>query len=73
MGAKSAFLNGFIVEEVDVEQPQGFQNKAYTNFVEKGFSMDKIDTTFFTKTKNNYIIIVQMYVSDIMHYKKVHF
>ena len=35
MDVKSAFLNGFIMEEVYVEQPQGFLNKAYPNFVFK--------------------------------------
>ena len=35
MDVKSAFLNGFIMEEVYVEQPQGFQNEAYPKFVFK--------------------------------------
>ena len=92
MDVKSAFLNGYIVEEVYVEQPPGFQDHKYPNYVFKlkkalyglkqaprawydrlskfllqnGFSIGKVDTTLFTKTKGVDLIIVQIYVDDII-------
>ena len=35
MDVKSAFLNGFINEEVYVEQPSGFENSIFPNHVLK--------------------------------------
>ena len=35
MNVKSAFLNGFISEQVFVEQPPGFENHAFPNHVFK--------------------------------------
>ena len=92
MDVKSAFLNGYIVEEVYVEQPPGFQDHKYLDYVFKlkkalyglkqaprawydrlskfllqnGFSIGKVDTTLFTKTKGVDLIIVQIYVDDII-------
>lgn len=34
--------------------------------LENGFKMRKIDTTLFTKTKENDILLVQIYVDDII-------
>ncbi|WKA13292.1 hypothetical protein VitviT2T_030608 [Vitis vinifera] len=92
MDVKSAFLNGFINEEVYVEQPLGFQSFNFPNHVfklkktfyglkqaprawyerlskfilKKGFKMGKIDTTLFIKTKENDMLLVQIYVDDII-------
>ncbi|WJZ90625.1 hypothetical protein VitviT2T_009756 [Vitis vinifera] len=92
MDVKNAFLNGFIDEEVYVEQPPDFQNFKFPNHVfklkkalyglkqaprawyerlsklllKKGFKMGKIDTTFFIKTKENDMLLVQIYVDDII-------
>nr|CAN80699.1 hypothetical protein VITISV_000889 [Vitis vinifera] len=92
MDVKSAFLNGFINEEVYVEQPPGFQSFNFPNHVfrlkkalyglkqaprawyerlskfllKKGFKMGKIDTTLFIKTKDNDMLLVQIYVDDII-------
>jgi hypothetical protein len=35
-------------------------------FWKKGFTRGKIDTTLFTKTKNDDLLIVQIYVDDII-------
>ena len=35
MDVKSAFLNGFIKEQVYVKQPPGFENHAYPDYVFK--------------------------------------
>ena len=93
MDVKSAFLNGFINEEVYVEQPPGFQSFNFPNHVfrlkkalyglkqaprawyerlskfllmKKGFKMGKIDTTLFIKTKENDMLLVQIYIDDII-------
>lgn len=79
MDIKSAFLNGFIEEEIYVKQPPGFEDfehpdhvyklykalyglkqaprawyKCLSKFLlEKGFKMGVVDTTLFTKCKND--------------------
>ena len=89
---KSVFLNGFINEEVYVEQPPNFQSFSFPNHVfklkktlyglkqahrawyerlskfllQKGFKMEKIDTTLFIKTKEKDMLLVQIYVDDII-------
>ena len=35
MDAKSAFLNGYIINEVYVEQPSGFEDNLYPNHIFK--------------------------------------
>ncbi|WKA05143.1 hypothetical protein VitviT2T_023126 [Vitis vinifera] len=92
MDVKSAFFNGFINEEVYVEQPPGFQSFNFPNHVfrlkkalyglkqaprawyerlskfilKKGSKMGKIDTTSFIKTKENDMLLVQIYIDDII-------
>jgi len=39
MDVKSAFLNGYIIGEVYVEQPPGFENHKYENYV---FKLSKV-------------------------------
>ena len=85
-------LNGYLQDEVYVEQPPGFENPNLPNHVyklqkalyglkqaptawyerlskvllEKGFTRGNIDKTLFTKTKENDLIIIQIYVDDIL-------
>ena len=92
MNVNNAFLNGFINEEVYVEQPSKFESFNFPNHVFKlikvlyglkqvprswyerlrkflifsGFKMGKIDTILFIKTKENDMLIVQIYVDDII-------
>ena len=92
MDVKNDFFNGFINEEVYVEQPPNFQSFNFPNHVfklkntlydlkqtprvwyerlskfllKKGFKIGKIDTTLFIKTKENDMLLVQIYVDDII-------
>jgi hypothetical protein len=92
MDVKSAFLNGYINEEVYVEQPPGFKDykkpnhvyklkkvlyglkqaprawyKRLRNFLlSKGFIMEKVDTTLFTKKIIKDLFVLQIYVDDII-------
>ena len=92
MDVKSAFLNGFIVEEVYVKQHPCFENKLFPNHVSKlkkalyglkqaprawydrlknflidiSFTIGCVDSTLFLKKTNNYFLIVQIYVDDII-------
>jgi hypothetical protein len=92
MDVKSAFLNGYINEEVYIEQSSGFEDEKKPNHVyklrkalyclkqaprawyeilrdfllSKGFKMDKVDTTIFTKKIGNDLFVLQIYVDDII-------
>nr|GEV90983.1 copia protein [Tanacetum cinerariifolium] len=62
---ESAFLNGFINEEVYVAQPPGFIDFAKPNYVYR-LKKALYDNTLFTKKKDFNLIIVQIYVDDII-------
>ena len=92
MDVKSVFLNGYINEEVYVEQPPGFEDDKKPNhmyklknalyglkqaptvwyerlrdfLLSKGFIMDKVDTTLFTKKISKDLFVLQIYVYDII-------
>ncbi|WVZ80194.1 LOW QUALITY PROTEIN: hypothetical protein U9M48_027689 [Paspalum notatum var. saurae] len=69
MDVKSAFLNGFIEEEVYVRQPPGFESARFPDRVYKlrkalyGLELDK---TLFLLSRGSDTVIVQIYVDDII-------
>ncbi|GJZ69286.1 retrovirus-related pol polyprotein from transposon TNT 1-94 [Tanacetum coccineum] len=73
MDVKSAFLNGFINEEVYVEQPPGFidfEKPDHVYKLKKVYTVlnkhPKHDNTLFTKEKSSNLITIQIYVDDII-------
>ncbi|KAJ1696523.1 hypothetical protein LUZ63_005035 [Rhynchospora breviuscula] len=92
MDVKSAFLNGWIDEEVYVQQPPDFVDhfnpdhvfkfhkalyglkqaprawygRLCTFLLDNGFTRSKMDTTLFTKKRDDHLLLVQIYVDDII-------
>ena len=92
MDVKCAFLNGFLNEEVFVEQPKGFQDPHFpdhvlrlkktlyglkqaprawydrlTNYLlDRGFQRGYADQTLFVKKDENYLLVAQVYVDDMV-------
>ena len=48
------------------QAPRAWHERLSNFLIEKGFSRGKIDTTLFIKTKNEDMLIVQIYVDDII-------
>ena len=92
MDVKYAFLNGYLKEEVFVEQPKGFEDPHFPNHVLRlkkalyslkqaprvwydrlshslldiGFKMGYADRTLFVKNDENYLLMAQVYIDDIV-------
>ena len=92
MDAKCAFLNGYLNEEVFVEQFKGFKDTHFPDHVlrlkkalyglsqaprawydrlthyllERGFKRGYADQTSFVKNDENYLLVAQVYVDDIV-------
>ena len=92
MDVKCAFLNGYLNEEVFVEQPKGFKDPHFPDHVlrlkkalyglkqaprawydqlthyllERGFKRRYAERTLFVKNDENYLLMAQVYVDDIV-------
>ena len=92
MDVKCAFLNGYLNEEVFVEQPKGFEDLHFLNHVlrlkkalyglkqaprawydrliqyllDRGFKRGYADRTLFVKNDEDYLLVAQIYVDDIV-------
>lgn len=74
MDVKSAFLNGWLKEEVYVEQPPGFVkgdrvyrlNKVIYGLIDSGFKKGRVDQTHFIINEGEDMLWVQIYVDDII-------
>ena len=92
MDVKYAFLNGYLNEEVFVEQPKGFEDPHFPDpvlrlkktlyglkqalrgwyewltqyLLDRGFKRGHADRTLFVKNDEDYLLIAQVYVDDIV-------
>ena len=92
MDVKCAFPNGYLNEEVFVEQPKGFEDSHFSNYVlrlkktlyglkqaprawydrltqyllDRGFKRRYADRTLFVKNDEDYLLVAQVYVNDIV-------
>ena len=56
MDVKSAFLNGYIIEEVYVKQPPSFENEKFSNYVYKLskalYGLKQVPRAWYDRLKN---------------------
>ena len=48
------------------QAPRAWYERLWDFLIEKGFTIEKVDTTLFTKKLDGYIFICQVYVDDII-------
>ncbi|GJT55484.1 retrovirus-related pol polyprotein from transposon TNT 1-94 [Tanacetum coccineum] len=68
MDVKTDFLNGELIEEVYVSQPEGFVDQDNPSHVYKlkNALYGAVDPTLFTRKAGNDLLLVQIYVDDII-------
>ncbi|GKB55558.1 retrovirus-related pol polyprotein from transposon TNT 1-94, partial [Tanacetum coccineum] len=68
MDVKTAFLNGELIEEVYVSQPEGFvdQDNPLHVYKLKKALYSAVDPTLFTRQAGNDLLLIQIYVDDII-------